>query len=121
MDKIGKRPLLILLSDVILILSHIYLLVCPFCATHECYVGIGGLIILGLAFSLYASVIWPSIALLVEPKILGTAYGMAMAIQNGGLALGPYLAGVLIDNKSYKDTKGRKVETNESYLSVRFD
>ena len=43
---------------------------------------------------------------------------MAMAIQNGGLALGPYLAGVLIDNKSYKDSEGKKIETNESYLDV---
>lgn len=95
-----------------------YLLVSPHCAEHECYLGIGGLIILGLSFSLYASVIWPSIAIIVEPKILGTAYGMAMAVQNGGLALGPYVAGVLIDNKAVRGADGKKHETNESYLDV---
>lgn len=44
------------------------------------------MIIMGLAFSLIPAIMWPSIALVVEPKRLGTAYGLMTMIQNVGLA-----------------------------------
>jgi MFS family permease len=41
---------------------------------------------MGIAFSLIPAVMWPSVALVVEPKRLGTAYGLMTMIQNVGLA-----------------------------------
>jgi MFS family permease len=42
--------------------------------------------ILGIAFSLVPAVMWPAVALVVEPHRLGTAYGLMTMIQNIGLA-----------------------------------
>jgi MFS family permease len=42
-------------------------------------------------------VIWPAVPYLVEPHRLGTAYGLMTMVQNVGLALFNFLAGVLND------------------------
>jgi MFS family permease len=42
--------------------------------------------LLGLSFSLVPAIMWPSVALIVEPGRLGTAYGLMTMIQNIGLA-----------------------------------
>lgn len=44
------------------------------------------MIILGLSFSLVPAIMWPAVALIIEPKRLGTAYGLMTMIQNIGLA-----------------------------------
>ena len=90
-----------------MILSYIYFLLSPHCTGHECYAGIGGLIILGLSCTLYGTVLWPSIALIVDPNILGAAYGLATSVQNVGLALAPLIVGVLIDNKAQTTGDGK--------------
>jgi MFS family permease len=43
------------------------------------------LIFLGLAFSLVPAVMWPAVALMIDAKRLGTAYGLMTMIQNIGL------------------------------------
>ena len=60
------------------------------------------LICLGIAYSIYASAIWPSIALVVKESKLGTAYGFITAVQNGGLALFPVIVSVLTDGQGSK-------------------
>merc|ERR1719410_555010 len=50
---------------------------------------------LGVAYSIYASAIWPAVALVVKESKLGTAYGFITAVQNGGLALIPVMVGSL--------------------------
>jgi MFS family permease len=42
--------------------------------------------IMGVAFSLIPAVMWPSVAYIVDPSKLGTAYGVMTMIQNIGLA-----------------------------------
>lgn len=54
------------------------------------------LVILGLSYSLYAAALWPSIALVIEPKNQATAYGLVTAVQNFGLAVGPLIVGQLM-------------------------
>jgi MFS family permease len=54
-------------------------------------------VLLGLAFSLVPAVLWPCVALLVEGKRLGTAYGLMTMIQNVGLAGFNLAAGALND------------------------
>lgn len=49
------------------------------------------LIVLGLCYSIYASALWPSIALVIPEAEQGTAYGVVTAVQNAGLALAPLI------------------------------
>jgi MFS family permease len=52
---------------------------------------------MGLAFSVVPAVIWPATAMLVEPRKLGTAYGLINVLQSLGLAVCNLAAGWLID------------------------
>jgi MFS family permease len=49
--------------------------------------------LMGVAFSLVPAAMWPSVALIVEEKKLGTAYGLMTMIQNIGLTLFNFLIG----------------------------
>jgi len=40
---------------------------------------------MGVAFSLIPAIMWPSVAYIVDPAKLGTAYGLMTMIQNIGL------------------------------------
>ncbi len=53
--------------------------------------------ILGIAFSLVPAALWPSIPLMTEQKLLGTAYGITTMIQNIGLTIFPFVIGGLYD------------------------
>jgi len=50
---------------------------------------------LGVVYTIFAGVWWPTLALTVPKRQLGTAFGLATALQNGGLALVPLLIGHL--------------------------
>jgi MFS family permease len=54
------------------------------------------LVVLGICYSIYASALWPSIALVVEEKYCATAYGVVTAVQNLGLAVGPLIVASLL-------------------------
>ena len=78
-DRIGKRSLLMMFGSVLLI--PVYLMMV--------YTKINLLVpmaIMGISFSLIPAVMWPSVALIVDQKKLGTAYGLMTMIQNIGLA-----------------------------------
>lgn len=53
--------------------------------------------LMGISFSVVPAVIWPSTAMLVEPRRLGTAYGLINLLQNLGLAVCNLAAGWLND------------------------
>ena len=55
----------------------------------------GPLVLLGLCYSIYASALWPSVALVTEKRHHGTAYGIVTAVQNLGLAAIPLGVGKL--------------------------
>ncbi|MDD5570599.1 MAG: MFS transporter [Bacteroidales bacterium] len=77
-DYIGKRSLLMMFGSLIII--PVYLIMG--------YTDINLIIpmsIMGLAFSMIPAVMWPSVAIVVEPAKLGTAYGLMTMIQNIGL------------------------------------
>lgn len=87
-DRIGKRTSLMILGSAMLVASHLVL-------------GLTGMdprlpmIVLGTAFVLVPAAMWPSIPLLVAKEKVGTAFGLTTMIQNIGLALFPYLNGLL--------------------------
>jgi MFS-type transporter involved in bile tolerance (Atg22 family) len=53
------------------------------------------MILLGASFVLVPAAIWPSVPLIVEKNITGTAFGLMTMVQNAGLALFPWLNGRL--------------------------
>lgn len=89
-DRRGKRASLMIYGSALLVVAHLVLSL-----THlSPYVA---MFALGIAFSLVPASMWPSVALLVEEKRLGTAYGAMTSFQNLGLFTFPILAGAITD------------------------
>ena len=83
---------------VILIAAFTISMLLPDCpAGEKCYYEVYPLILCGVGYSIYASVIWGSIPYTVEPKTVGTAYGICTAIQNIGLAYAPWQVSSIIN------------------------
>lgn len=47
---------------------------------HECYTEIGPMIMIGIAYSVYAAVLWACVPYVVEPRTIGTAFGIVTAV-----------------------------------------
>ncbi|MBA4311531.1 MAG: MFS transporter [Chlorobiaceae bacterium] len=104
-DKIGKRSLMMMFGSLLIV--PVYLIMAykidlaSFIGLHGgltfdfAFFGIEKAVIpyylmvpmslMGIAFSLIPAVMWPSVAYIVDPKKLGTAYGLMTMIQNIGL------------------------------------
>ena len=89
-DKVGKRASLMILGSLILIPSHLTL------GLTHIYPAFP-MITLGFAFVLVPAAMWPSIPMVVSKSRVGTAFGLVTTIQNVGLALFPFLNGLLRD------------------------
>lgn len=93
-DKKGKGASIMILGAVLLIIVHvIYYL--PFIT--NIYVAIANAILLGIAFSLVPSAMWPSVPKIIPEKQLGSAYATIFYIQNWGLMGIPFLVGKVLD------------------------
>ena len=93
-DKVGKGATLMLIGSIILTVIHIIF------ALHILPYGwfaVIIMIILGIAFSLVPSAMWPSVPKIIPMKLLGSAYAIIFFIQNIGLALVPVLIGKVND------------------------
>jgi MFS family permease len=77
-DRVGKRSLLMMLGSLLLI--PVYLIMAY--TKISLYVPMA---MMGIAFSLIPSVMWASVAYIVDPGKMGTAYGLMTMIQNIGL------------------------------------
>jgi MFS family permease len=55
------------------------------------------MVLLGVAFSLVPSAMWPSVPKIIPEKQLGTAYALIFWVQNIGLMGVPYLIGVVLE------------------------
>ena len=87
-DRIGRRASLMVLGSLLMIPCYLvlaYTMVPPYLP----------MILLGAAFVLVPAAMWPAVPLIVEKKIVGTAFGLMTMIQNAGLALFPWLNGKL--------------------------
>lgn len=89
-DKIGKGATLMLIGSIMLTCVHVIF------AIHILPYGWFAVIImliLGVAFSLVPSAMWPSVPKIIPMKLLGSAYAIIFYIQNIGLSLVPMLIG----------------------------
>ncbi len=94
-DKKGKGATIMLIGAVMLIFVH-GLLAVPF--LDNWIFASAMVIILGIAFSLVPSAMWPAVPKIIPEKRLGTAYAVIFWIQNIGLMLVPLLLGIVLDS-----------------------
>lgn len=93
-DRTGKNVLWVFISICGTILAH-GLLAFTYVNPYAC------MTLMGLAYAMLASSLWPLIALVTPEYQLGTAYGIAQAVQNLGLAVVSILAGIIVDRGGY--------------------
>lgn len=94
-DKRGKAASIMMLGSLMLICVH-FIYALPF--IHAAWIAIVLMIVLGIAFSLVPSAMWPSVAKIFPVKQLGTAYSLIFFIQNIGLWGIPALIGLVLEN-----------------------
>lgn len=94
-DKRGKAASIMMFGAAMLIFVH-FVYALPFVTGS--YVAIILMIVLGIAFSLVPSAMWPSVAKIFPAHQLGTAYALIFFIQNIGLWGIPTLIGFVLDN-----------------------
>ena len=96
-DRIGKGATLMLIGSVMLTVVHV-LFALPL--LNVWWFAVIIMFILGIAFSLVPSAMWPSVPKIIPMKQLGSAYAIIFYIQNIGLSMVPLLIGWVIDRYS---------------------
>ncbi len=94
-DKKGKGATIMIIGSVLLILVHV-LFAMPL--LNYWWFAALIMIILGVAFSLVPSAMWPSVPKIIPQKLLGSAYALIFWVQNIGLGLVPLFIGKVLDN-----------------------
>jgi len=94
-DRKGKGATIMIIGSVLLILVHV-LFALPL--LNYWWFAAFIMIILGVAFSLVPSAMWPSVPKIIPMKLLGSAYALIFWVQNIGLGLVPLLIGKVLDN-----------------------
>lgn len=106
-DRKGKGATLMIIGSMMLALVHI-LFALPIFNVY--WFAILVMVLLGIAFSLVPSAMWPSVPKIIPMKQLGSAYSIIFYIQNIGLSMVPLLIGWVIDKYAeVKDATGAVV------------
>ena len=100
-DKYGKGATLMLIGTVLLTLVHITFAL----PLNSWILAIVVMVVLGIAFGLVPSAMWPSVPKIIPMKLLGTAYALIFYIQNIGLALVPVWIGKVNQANTLADGK----------------
>jgi predicted MFS family arabinose efflux permease len=93
-DKKGKGATIMIIGALLLIFVHCVLAI-PF--LDNWILASAMVVVLGIAFSLVPSAMWPAVPKIIPEKRLGTAYAVIFWIQNIGLMLVPLLLGIVLD------------------------
>lgn len=94
-DRIGKGASLMIIGACLLIVVHV-LFALPF--MNVWWFATFIMIVLGIAFSLVPSAMWPSVPKIIPEKQLGTAYALIFWVQNWGLMGVPLLIGWVLNS-----------------------
>lgn len=95
-DKYGKRAYVMVTSAVVALFAFLL-----FIFFNPIY----GLILFGLSFSIFASVVWPAITLVVPIQFIGLALGLTTSMQNTSVSLLPLVVAYIFSaTKSYPQT-----------------
>ena len=93
-DRVGKGASIMIAGSLMILIIHA-LFAIP--ALNAVWIALTLCILLGVAFSLVPSAMWPSVPKIIPNKQLGTAYSLIFWIQNWGLMGVPYLIGWTLD------------------------
>lgn len=96
-DHIGKGATLMIIGAIMLVAVHVLFALPIF---NEWWFALIIMIILGVAFSLVPSAMWPSVPKIIPQKQLGSAYALIFYVQNIGLMCVPMLIGWVVDRFS---------------------
>lgn len=94
-DKKGKGATIMIIGSIMLIVVHGFLAI-P--SLDNWIFAAVMIVILGIAFSLVPSAMWPSVPKIIPEKQLGTAYAVIFYIQNIGLMAIPLLLGIVLNS-----------------------
>jgi nitrate/nitrite transporter NarK len=114
-DKKGKGATIMIVGSILLVCVHLLFSV-P--SLNSFPVAIGLVIVLGIAFSMVPSAMWPSIAKIIPENKLGTAYALTFWVQNWGLMGVPLLIGVVLDKYCVTGTVQKLVDGKEQVVTL---
>lgn len=113
-DKKGKAATIMILGSILLVCVHLLFSI-P--SLNSFPIAIGLVMLLGIAFSLVPSAMWPSVAKIIPHSKLGTAYAMIFWVQNWGLMLVPLLIGSVLDKYCITGVITKMVDGEEQHLT----
>jgi nitrate/nitrite transporter NarK len=113
-DKKGKGASIMIIGSIILVCVHL-LFAIP--SLNSFPIAIGLVVVLGIAFSLVPSAMWPAIAKIIPESKLGTAYAMTFWVQNWGLMLVPLLIGWVLDKYCIIGSITKVIDGKEQHLT----
>ncbi len=116
-DKKGKGASIMILGAVLLIIVHgIFYL--PFITSVVA--AFFNVILLGIAFSLVPSAMWPSVPKIIPERQLGSAYAVIFWVQNFGLWGIPLAVGIVLDktNPGVAEAKAAGEMVNYDYQTT---
>lgn len=99
-DKIGKGATLMIIGSILLTIVHTVFAL----PLNSVAIAICMMVILGIAFGLVPSAMWPSVPKIIPMQLLGTAYAVIFYIQNIGLSMVPIWIGKV--NQANTDASG---------------
>ena len=99
-DMIGKGATLMTIGSIMLTATHV-LFALPL--LNVWWFAVIVMILLGVAFSLVPSAMWPAVPKIIPMNQLGTAYAIIFFIQNIGLSLVPVMIGSFIPENAIAD------------------
>ncbi|MCC8142539.1 MAG: MFS transporter [Tannerellaceae bacterium] len=102
-DKKGKGATIMIIGSCMLIGVHL-LFALPL--LNVWWFATIVMIVLGIAFSLVPSAMWPSVPKIIPENQLGTAYALIFWVQNIGLSLVPLLIGWVLDTYCKREGSG---------------
>jgi len=102
-DRKGKGATIMIIGSLMIVVVH-GLFAIP--SLNAVWIAVTLCILLGVAFSLVPSAMWPSVAKIIPLKQLGTAYSLVFFIQNWGLMGVPYLIGWTLDKYCINEVDG---------------
>lgn len=93
-DKLGRGATIMAVGAMLLVLVYVVFSIGLF---DHWFVAVAMMILLGVAFSLVPSAMWPSVAKIIPENRLGTAYSLIFWVQNIGLAGIPLLVSWVLE------------------------
>ncbi|NPA44330.1 MAG: major facilitator superfamily domain-containing protein 1 [Chlorobi bacterium] len=111
-DKKGKGATIMIIGAILLIFAHVVFYL-PFITSVV--FAFFNVLVLGVAFSLVPSAMWPSVPKIIPEKQLGSAYAAIFWIQNLGLWGIPLLVGIVLDKTNPGVAAAKNAGENVTY------